>query len=220
MAWILVFIFSIALIGILLFFMRITVTASLRAHGRSNELKIECKALFGLLTYKTVFTDVELAEDPPAVVFKRKKGAGDEKPRAMHTPEGLLKVLKECKGMLEDILQTQKVLKKFLEAITVRQFEWSTAVGAGDAALTGILAGGIWATKGIIIGFLSEIVKLKANPTINVTPFFQYRVTATMLQCMFTFRAGKAISAGISLYIYLKKSRHKLMNVGLPAPLE
>ncbi|WP_053367391.1 DUF2953 domain-containing protein [Bacillus sp. FJAT-27245] len=219
MAWVLALICGVILLLLasILLFMNITITACFRSHGGTNELAIECKTFFGLLKYKKTIPDLtglfaEQLEDG----IKVEKGSGNGKPREKQTVESLLKGMKDGKETLEKLLGTYKELKGFLKSVTVRRFEWSTAAGAGDAALTGIAAGAIWAAKGMAIGLLSEIVTLKADPAIHVTPYFQYRVAATMLSCMFTFRAGKAISAGIKIYKYVKRARRGQIPNGMP----
>ncbi|WP_409270920.1 DUF2953 domain-containing protein [Neobacillus sp. SCS-31] len=217
MVWIVAIISGVILVASILLFMNITVTASFRSYGGAKELAIECKTFFGLIKYKKTFSDfTELFAEQPEDSKNLEKGAGNGKPRERQTAESLLNGMREGTQAVEKFLHTYKGLKGFLKAVTVRQFEWSTAAGAGDAALTGIVSGAIWAAKGIIIGLLSETVNLKASPAISVTPYFQYRISATMLTCMFTFRAGKAISAGIKIYKYVKKARRGKIPNGLP----
>lgn len=212
LTWILAIISCVVLIASVLLFMKITVTASFRSHGGTSKLTIECKAFFGLIKYKKTFPDFIGESEELAEALKTE----NEKPSGKEAADSLLQRIRESKEALEKILQAHREVKGFLKTVTIKRLEWSTAAGAGDAALTGIIAGAIWAAKGMIIGLLAETMKLKNTPSIIVTPYFQYRVSATMLSCMFTFRAGKAIFAGIRIYKYVKKSRRGQIPNGMP----
>ncbi|WP_181884559.1 DUF2953 domain-containing protein [Neobacillus piezotolerans] len=215
--WIVAIITCVILLASILFLLKITVTARFRSHGGQKELTIECKAFFGLLKYKKTFNDFSgLFAETPDDTIKKEKEAVKEKTEEKRNPDSLLKGIKNGKETVEKLLQAHQDVKGFLKTVAIRRFEWYTAAGAGDAALTGIIAGAIWAAKGMIIGLLSETMKLKTSPAIVVTPYFQYTVSATMLSCMFTFRAGKAISAGMKIYKYVKKARHGRIPNGMP----
>ncbi len=96
------------------------------------------------------------------------------------------------------------IVKTFLKKISVKQFEWHTLIGIGDAAHTGVISGAIWAIKGSIIGMLSHYLNFKEMPHIMVTPHFQAVVSQTKIKCIFQFRIGHAILAGLKLIKFWK----------------
>ena len=89
----------------------------------------------------------------------------------------------------------------------MKRFEWHTIIGLGDAAHTGMITGAIWAIKGGIIGLISHYIKLKEMPKITVTPHFQAAVIQTEFTCIFQFRIGYAILAGLKLIKFWKGGR-------------
>ena len=79
--------------------------------------------------------------------------------------------------------------------------------GAGDAAVTGSFTGILWALKGNVIGLVSNYFKLKQQPQIIVEPKFDQLMLNTSFSCIFSFRIGHAILAGIRFVRHFKKGR-------------
>jgi hypothetical protein len=77
-------------------------------------------------------------------------------------------------------------------------------IGIGDAVYTGVAAGALWSIKGSIIGLLSNYLRMKEMPKLMVQPNFQQMITSTDLSCMFQFRIGYAILAGLKLVKWWK----------------
>ena len=69
--------------------------------------------------------------------------------------EGLKHIQKECRTGLEKIRELNSVISLFLRKIRFHDLNWHTHIGTGDASTTGIAAGGVWITKGMILGFIS-----------------------------------------------------------------
>lgn len=209
MGWLLALLAT-GLIIILLLFLKVTLTVQYIYQGSRHELTIRIACLFGLI-------DMEI----PVPVFMNQP-SDSPKGEPSRLREGALRTedwpekLHNLKDAAELFIRTQGIVNKFLHSATVKRFEWRTAAGTGDAAMTGMIAGSIWGIKAAIIKLLASHTKFKAEPLIEVIPYFQFRVAATSLTCMITFRAGKAIAAGISFYKYVKiDNRHVSHN--LPA---
>jgi hypothetical protein len=80
-----------------------------------------------------------------------------------------------------------------IKSISFHELKWITHFGTGDASSTGALAGGLWAIKGTMIGFLFEQTEWRVQPKISVTPHFQQRGLYSEVDCIITIRLGKAI---------------------------
>jgi Protein of unknown function (DUF2953) len=115
--------------------------------------------------------------------------------------DNLLGILKKMTNQINEI---SKIFMFMLKSISFHEFKWITHFGTGDASSTGALAGGIWALKGTMIGFLIEQTELKVQPKVSVTPHFQQRGLYSEVDCIVTIRLGKAIRTAIRVMRNLK----------------
>lgn len=182
-------------------------------HGNDNDhLKIQFKAWFGLIRYKIEVPLIKLDDNSPTLVVKEKTAAGpqEDAPKQdtkQFSAKDLINSLHDTKSMINHIVSIHKIIRKFLKRVTIRNLEWHTFGGLGDAAHTGMLTGALWAIKGSILGLISHYMKLKTPPSITVTPHFQFSVSQTAISCMIHFRVGHAMLAGIKLIKYWKGGR-------------
>lgn len=179
-------------------------------HNNDNDhLKIEFKAWFGLIKYKKEIPLIKIDDNSPTIVTKGTKAAGplgsaEKKDTKQYSAEDLMNSLQDTKEVLTHVVFLHRIVRKFLKTISIKEFSWHTMVGIGDAAYTGMLTGAIWALKGSFIGLISHYMKLKAAPTITITPQFQFAVSQTVISCIIQFRIGHAMVAGIKLIKYWK----------------
>lgn len=190
-----------------------------------DHLKIEFKMWFGLIKYKLDIPLIKLDEDSPSIIFTQKvKTANDNKTNKANvkkfTWNDFLQYLHNVKEMLIHVVGFYKIFQRFLKKVQVKEFYWSSTVGIGDAALTGMVTGAVWAIKGSIVGFLTHYLNFKIHPTLVVIPHFQQSVTITELKCMFQFRIGNAMFAGIKLLKFWKGGRPKFKAIPNLAPSE
>lgn len=87
-----------------------------------------------------------------------------------------------------------------VKKLDILYFTWRSGAGLGDAAVTGRLAGGVWAIKGVMEAWLKRYVPMKKEPEIIFNPFFNSRGFESELFCMVSIRSGKAIRTIIGLY--------------------
>lgn len=179
-------------------------------HGQDNDhLIIQFKAWAGLIKYKINVPMIKVDDDSPSVVVKEKVEQGPKeidkkKETKKFTAEELFKTLKDTKELLEHVVGLHRIIRGFLRKTYIKQLEWHTIVGIGDAAHTGMIGGAVWTVKGSIVGLLSNYMRLKTMPTITVTPHFQMAISQISFKCMFHFRIGHAIFAGIKLVKFWK----------------
>lgn len=175
-------------------------------------MKIKFRAWFGLIRYTIDIPLIKIDEDSPTIVTEEetKTGKNDKvksEKRSQFSGEDLLNGFKDMEKLLKHVVAIHRIIRKFLKKISVRQFEWHTVIGGGEASLTGMLTGAIWAVKGTIVGIISCYFRLKVNPKLSVQPHFQLPVSQTSFQCMLVFRIGHAMFAGIKLIKYWKGGR-------------
>jgi len=192
-------------------------------HAQDNDsLKIEFKALFGLIKYKVEIPVIKIDDDSPSIVAKGKLESGEEektkkKGALKFTPHDLIESFKDFKLLLEHVISLHKIIRRFLKKVKVTELEWNTLLGTGDAALTGMVTGAAWAVKGSIIGVISSYFKLLVIPQMIVQPHFQFAVAQTSFKCMLHFRIGHAMVAGIKLLKFWKGGRPQFKTKPLSA---
>ncbi|OAS88850.1 hypothetical protein A6K24_15115 [Metabacillus litoralis] len=206
-----------SLLFLLIIFTKMTVTLDLNHIGDNDQFKIKFRAWFGLLRYTINIPLVKIDKDEPKLIVKQEQKMGSEKAdnkvkeiEDKVTPEDALNGLSDIKEITQHIVGMHKIIRKFLRKIRIKKLEWHSQFGIGDAAHTGLLTGAAWAIKGGVIGLLSQYMKLQTTSVVTITPEFNQFCSRTKLQCIFQFRIGQAILAGIQFIKYWKGGRPKL----------
>ena len=206
-----------SLLFLLIIFTKLTVTLDLNHIGDNDQFKIKFRAWFGLLRYTINIPLVKIDKDEPKLIVKQEQKMGSEKAdnkvkeiEDKVTPEDALNGLSDIKEITQHIVGMHKIIRKFLRKIRIKKLEWHSQFGIGDAAHTGLLTGAAWAIKGGVIGLLSQYMKLQTTPVVTITPEFNQFCSRTILKCIFQFRIGQAILAGIQFIKYWKGGRPKL----------
>ena len=155
------------------------------------------KGLFGLFRYKLSVPMIKVSRETPGIKVKKKAEKGPAETDAsggkdIVTPEDMLKSIKDFKTLVEHISGFYKVVRSFLRKVFVEYLEWHSKIGTGDAAITGMAAGALWAAKGNVLGLVARLMKLKIAKNNNY-PDFQSTIAETSIKCMFRFRLGNAI---------------------------
>lgn len=176
-------------------------------HAKDNDdLLIEIKALYGMIRYKKKIPLIKIDDNSPSVVIKEETvptEASEVKEKTKQfTPKEILNTLWNIKHFLEHVVNLHRIIRFFLSKVKVKDIEWNTIVGLGDAAHTGTITGAIWAAKGAIMGIVSSYMKMVNMPKMNIYPQFQQLTTETLFKCMIQFRVGHAILAGIKIVKY------------------
>lgn len=207
------------IVGLLLFvlvlFTKLTIIVKYFHYQDNDDLKIECRAWFGLIKYKINIPLIKVDDDSPSLILKGKTVMGPQESESQQkvskiTPRKFITSIKNFQEILEHVIQFNVILRKLLQKVSVTKFQWSSAIGVGDAALTGMLTGALWTIKGSLLGLLSHYFQMIAQPEIMVVPYFQQMVVQTELKCMFQFRIGHAIVAGLKLVKFWKGGRPHL----------
>ncbi len=210
MFWVLIVLLALILLLVLIIFTKLTILVNYQHQNDDDHLKVEFRIWFGLLKYKLEVPLVKVDDDSPSVVVKTNPYAGDS---AGESSDGNVEqiskrdfksLLKNRKLLRQRIYKLNVIVRGFLRKISVTKFEWQTLIGLGDAAHTGIASGALWSAKGGIIGLISHFLKLKATPQISITPHFQASVFQTHVSCIFQFRIGHAMLAGVKLIKFWK----------------
>ena len=201
---------------ILIIITKLTILVNYYHHNDNDDLKVEFRVWFGLIKYKLNVPLIKIDDNSPSLVVKSHSHMGET---AAENPEHKVKQitkkdvttnLKKTKELLEKVFNLHVIVRKFFRKVTIKNLEWDSFIGVGDAAYTGMATGALWAAKGSIIGLLSQYLRLKEMPYLSVTPHFQAAVIQTRLTCMFQFRIGHAILAGLKLIKFWKSGKPRV----------
>lgn len=194
-------------LGLLLFlvlvilFIKLTFVISFSHSEDDDHFTLEIKALFGIITYRVDVPQIRVAKDAVAISTKEKtiRNTGAEKKQGHYTMEDFFNRMDDYRHLAGQIIHLHPIVKGFLKRVQLKKFIWRSEVGTGDAASTGVLCGGIWSIKGGVLAWIRTYITLRKPPQIEVHPNFHRLVSMTDFTCMFQFRIGYAILAGIKL---------------------
>lgn len=213
--WLLIALMFLLFLVVLVVLTKLTVLLTYFHHNDDDDLKIEFRIWFGLIKYTVNIPLIKVDDNSPSIILKGKTdNAQQETTRDTKvnqiTLHDMLNSLKNYKEVIKHVVHFNKIVKRFLEKVSVKQFAWNSVIGVGDAAHTGMMAGTLWTIKGSVVGMLSHYVKIKKMPYIMVDPDFQQTIVRTKLSCMIQFRIGYAILAGLKLVKFWKGGRPHL----------
>ncbi len=208
--WILFFLFAAFIIVLLITNTKMELLV-VRNGDKNDYIAITLKFLY-FITIKQEIPMVDIANRGGQLMlrFRAENLAGtsadkngnitfDEIKRIFDKFHEIIKRLHNVKGKIKDILGGFHVV----------HFQWYTKVGIKDAAILAPVIGGIWTVKGLILNYAFYLLPLCASPSVHVDPDYQENFYKTQLHCIFQFKVGYAIYAGVRfLYLYMKGVRH------------
>lgn len=192
--------FVLVFLVIIIFFSRLTITAHYVHNNQKDHLTVRIVALFGIVS-KTWSIPGELKAEK--AVEKQIKERG----------QSWFKKMKADAKMVKDFLhllnESKHTLRKFLKKIIVHELSWVSMIGAGDAALTGKLIGAAWSIKGIVQMLVYQFLTIRCRPCLDVSGFYNHKVTSTEFHCIFSIRVGDAILTAVQILRYWKTGNSK-----------
>jgi hypothetical protein len=213
MIWIGVLAALVIILLIIISITRITIRFYFHHEQDNDQMTVKLSAWFGLLRYTIDVPLIKLDKDTASVKVKEKTkaGGGDtaqgtEKDKNF-SPKDIWDSFRDTYELVRHVVGMHEIVRRFLARIEVKEMEWHSNIGLGDAAHTGVITGAAWSLKGGIIGFMGSYTKFNTHPVVSITPFFQQAVSQTVIKCMIRFRIGYAILAGIRTVKYWKGGR-------------
>ncbi|MHB9096101.1 MAG: DUF2953 domain-containing protein, partial [Eubacteriales bacterium] len=163
-------------------FLRVRFFVAYKRKASDDRLKIEMTLLKGLVKYKTEVPVVDLDRfflDPILKVEADIEGVVSEpvEDKGMIVKVPISLILRRFPLLLSqglDYLSRYKmVLKRLLKAVRCHNLEWTTEIGLGDPAGTGIATGLLWGVKSLLYGkFRSSVGTMIKPPSFSVIPSF------------------------------------------------
>ncbi len=105
--------------------------------------------------------------------------------KGIHVP-GPARMLAILSGQIRYYRRYKPALYYLLGRISLRRLHWSTELGTGDPAQTGVLTGALWGLKGFLLSFLYAI-----------RPCFEKTCLNTNIDCILEVRLGYLFFTGI-----------------------
>lgn len=216
MKWLILAVIMILCFFILVLLTKVTIFINYYHRKDDDDLSIELRAWFGLVRYKKHFPLIKVDDQSASIIVKEKsKKTAAEETENKISVEDVLNNLKNYQEILEHVVQFNRIVRRFLNTIAVKRFDWQSIIGVGDAARTGTAAGVLWTIKGSITGLISHYLRMKTMPQIMVYPHFQQMITQTNLSCMIQFRIGYAIGAGLLIVKFWKGGKSHLKSTSM-----
>ncbi|WP_139364843.1 DUF2953 domain-containing protein [Sutcliffiella halmapala] len=213
MLWIGVLVGIAILLFLLIIFTKITIHFYFHHEQDNDQMIVKLSAWFGLIRYTIDVPLIKVDKDSASIQVKEKTkmgAAGKTKEKEKdYSPKDIFQSIGDTYELVRHVVGMHEIVRRFLSKVEIKKLEWHSNVGLGDAAYTGMVVGAAWSLKGGIVGFMSQYTKMKADPVLSITPFFQQAVSQTLVKCMIRFQIGYAILAGIRTVKYWKGGRPK-----------
>lgn len=187
----------------------VVINGQLRRIGNNDDAEIKVKALYGIIRYRYKVPIIQFTGN--SVQMKEqvsKTGAGINTWKQFSDEINADKVVSAIDNMKLILKMTRDLtgwVRQTLTKVRLVEWNWSTTVGTGDAMWTAMATGLVWSVQTSILGLLSQMVKLNAEPQMNVQPIYQQPSFTTEWSCIAQIRFGYAILAGLQLLVRIKK---------------
>ncbi|UTR11392.1 DUF2953 domain-containing protein [Evansella sp. LMS18] len=203
--WILVILILLLLI---MPFLKLRVLVTYLHDGKNDDLSLQF-SIFRIIKYTLNVPVIAVDKESPSIVYEEHTDSalGGTERKQKFTVDEFLFDLRKFEQLLNHVVGFHTIIRKFLKKVSMLKLRWVTQIGAEDAALTGSSSGAVWMIKGNVLGIISNYMRLKTAPEIEVIPYFQQIKLKTSLKCMVSFRIGHAILAGIKVLRHMKKGR-------------
>ena len=109
----------------------------------------------------------------------------------------------KIKGLIHVIQSFRSIVHLLLSKTDIHALTWTTHIGTGDAATTGMTSGALWGVKGVLGGLIIEKGRLCSKPDIRIIPHYERGCLHSDLDCMVSIRVGQAIHAFLKLMMLL-----------------
>ncbi len=191
---------------------KIFIRLEYRRKAADDFVRLEVYLLSRLLAYHTTIPMIQIIKHRglPWLESELKTGRDTIKTRSrreqrfvaktadiyLHHPLKWRRIIREV-NLLFDLYRS--FARRIKKAMLCEKFTWRTACGCGDAALTGMVTGLLWAAKSEALIFLRRRLNFTARPVVRVRPIYDAALLEVEFECIFTLRVGNVINAAWGL---------------------
>jgi len=205
------------LLAILVLFVisRVHIRLHIRRIGEDDHVLVHASCFYGLIRFKY---------EVPVIKFKglygkeittneQKEGMLSQSSQIMITLQNLHDVSEKIRRLLYNASGLTDWMLQFFRRMQCMEVKWHTHIGTNDAPQTAIAAGGLWATKTMMLGLVSHFICLNARPDFQVIPTYnvtQFKTEAaihlrsTVWQCLISgvhlFRRISMVPGGMKVW--------------------
>ena len=178
----------------------IVIAGNIARKGSDDNAEFDVTALFGLLRYH-VNVPVLLFENRELKLKAKAEGPviGVNETEAEIDKNAIERFFDKFMDILRFTRDLSGLTKHLLSRVKLTNWRWLTAVGTGDAVSTAMATGLAWSVKTTVTGVLSQLVRLRATPHMEVSPQFNRSVFETTLTCTAKIRTIHVMLAGVRL---------------------
>jgi Protein of unknown function (DUF2953) len=191
---------GIILLLLLLLIMKITIEVHAFYTEEEKEVYVHVYTLFGLIRIH-----IDVLERLANSKNKKKQEKEETEKEEDETEEVDKKAM--FHALIKSIGEIHTIIKKFLKRVTIRKLTWHSAIGTGDAASTGMVAGTCWMVKGWALGLVTSYFQVKDTVDMNIVPMFQGKVVRTEMNVRLSFRLWSVLFCAISFLRYWRKQQ-------------
>ncbi|PWW05603.1 hypothetical protein DFQ01_104163 [Paenibacillus cellulosilyticus] len=195
------------LIGMLIWFSPIVLTAQMKKINLNDDLEIHIKALFGIVRLKWRMPVLEWTNRGIKVRTEKNNMQGHGEQEEEMDAARVLSLTNRLKMIVTQIEDTASLVKKVLANVKIEEWRWVTEVGTGDAMWTAMCTGMLWSVKTTAVGVASQFMQLMASPVLDVQPAYNRTCIVSEWKIAARMRLGQAGIAGLRLVNAMRKMK-------------
>ncbi|MDQ0208123.1 DUF2953 domain-containing protein [Alkalicoccobacillus murimartini] len=215
MTW-LIITFIVCVILICVWFVRMKIDLYYAYLHKEQKLKMKV-TIFSFTIYSYTVPSVKVGEDGVVMKEQTKSTTSTKRKKKRLSLMEFFQHFQQTQEWISYLIRLHVSVHPMLKNIKVHNVQWNTEFGLHDAAYTAQATGYIWSIKGTLFGLLSQYVTMKKLPVLAVAPMYQKNVAHTELTCMFSFRVGHAIYAGITVLRHWRQRPRPLQQQNVQA---
>ncbi|NLN07393.1 MAG: DUF2953 domain-containing protein [Firmicutes bacterium] len=176
--------------------------------NKDDFLALRVNTFFSLLRFSMEIPLVQ-QEPPHSLTMEAELKAGEDKlVRERKESFSLFDIdWRKVRAHLSWLHRNRKILARIMHfytrSMTVESFACRLSCGTGDAALTGLVVGSIWAFAGSMLALLQHRLHFAVPPKLAVQPLYTRTGVDLHLDTVVSFRIGH-ITAGVLMFLLMK----------------
>jgi len=124
---------------------------------------------------------------------------------------GVGDILDFASGWRKKLKKYRRTYNYIKDRVRLERFIWHTFIGFDDAAETGIVAGAVWALKGIIMATFINNLKVTGPKDLRVITNFDRDILKTEIDCLISVWIGYVLVAGLKMLLKKRKEKRRAM---------
>lgn len=167
--------------------------------------KINFRWLYGLVCYSIHIPALKWKGNQGIEVHEKQENDRSHKviheTKPMVNRDTIIKNYRKAMQLIQHTFEFSRWFKQTVKHVRCRELYWQTTIGVGEPVETATLTGLAWSLKSSLIGYISKHITLQIQPILAIEPRYHESAFATEVSCIFKFRTGYAMLAGILLIV-------------------